>query len=407
MNTLVVSDIMKNLRPKWVQRVADSSAHGAGVRGDFIPQLESLYTMLVQAAQTGDPSWLDQILKEWSATPSQSDLREGQKNLTVLLNRMIMTTYEISRDELSDRDAIELLGTLLPIFGYALSKASQLETESRVNFISTELVEVQKKMEKLDHTKSNFISVAAHELKTPLTLIEGYTAMIREALKSDQKEMAVLPLLEGVFNGVRRLHTIIDDMIDVSLIDNNLLSLNFQPIWLNNIFQLLEQELRFSLQSRNLHFEIKPFDGSSDMIFADPERIHQALKNILINAIKYTPDGGKILVDGRLLPGFVEITIADTGIGISVDDQDIIFSKFGQLEKTILHSSGKTKYKGGGPGLGLPIARGILDAHGGTIWVESDGHDELKCPGSVFHILLPFRTQSPDPKLSKLFRNIE
>jgi hypothetical protein len=68
-----------------------------------------------------------------------------------------------------------------------------------------------------------------------------------------------------------------------------------------------------------------------------------------------------------------------------------------------LHSSGKTKFKGGGPGLGLPIARGILEAHGGAIWVESEGHDEKTNPGSTFHILIPARTESPDPKMAKLF----
>ena len=122
----------------------------------------------------------------------------------------------------------------------------------------------------------------------------------------------------------------------------------------------------------------------------------QALRNVLNNAIKYTPDGGTITIDGRTLPGFIEVTIRDTGIGISAEDQAVIFEKFGQLGNVDLHSSGKTKFKGGGPGLGLPIARGILEAHGGTIWVELQGHDEKTNPGSS----LPH----PDPRPHRVDR---
>jgi signal transduction histidine kinase len=129
----------------------------------------------------------------------------------------------------------------------------------------------------------------------------------------------------------------------------------------------------------------------------------QALRNVINNAIKYTPDGGRISINGRKLPGFIEVIITDTGIGISPENQAVIFEKFGQLGRVELHSSGKTKFKGGGPGLGLPIARGILEAHGGSIWVESQGYDEIRCPGSTFHILVPARIESPDPKMAKLF----
>jgi signal transduction histidine kinase len=158
-----------------------------------------------------------------------------------------------------------------------------------------------------------------------------------------------------------------------------------------------------TLKTRKLTITIRDFEGSKDWIYIDPTRITQALRNVIHNAIKYTPDGGKITVDGRKLTGFIEVTVADTGIGISTENQKTIFEKFGQLGRVDLHSSGKTKFKGGGPGLGLPIARGILEAHGGSIWVQSDGHDEIKNPGSTFHILIPARAESPDPSMSKLF----
>jgi signal transduction histidine kinase len=127
---------------------------------------------------------------------------------------------------------------------------------------------------------------------------------------------------------------------------------------------------------------------------------------LLENAIKYTPNHGRIFIDGRTLPGFIEVTVSDTGIGISLENQALIFNKYSQDEPS-LHSSGKTKFKGGGPGLGLPITRGIIEAHGGTIWVESPGLDEVKCPGSIFHVLIPIRTEPQDPRVEKLFGSLQ
>lgn len=97
------------------------------------------------------------------------------------------------------------------------------------------------------------------------------------------------------------------------------------------------------------------------------------------------------------------MTASDNGIGISAEYQETILEKFDQSGNASLHFSRRTKFKGGGPGLGLPIAKGIIEAHGGAIWVESNGHDEKSCPGSTFHILLPVSTEPPDPKFAKLF----
>jgi signal transduction histidine kinase len=140
------------------------------------------------------------------------------------------------------------------------------------------------------------------------------------------------------------------------------------------------------------------------MLFADSERLFQAFRNLVTNAIKYTPDGGFITIGGRMLSGFIEITFTDTGIGIDLEDQERIFEKFGRLGNVALHSSGKIKFKGGGPGLGLPITKGIIEAHGGAIWVESEGYDEENCPGTIFHVLIPLRKDSPDQRDVEIFR---
>ncbi|RMF46961.1 MAG: sensor histidine kinase, partial [Anaerolineae bacterium] len=266
----------------------------------------------------------------------------------------------------------------------------------------------QQELQRLDESKSRFISVAAHELKTPLTLIDGYASMLRDRLPSQVLTPETRQLLEGISSGTRRLQNIINDMLDVSLIDNNLLQLSFQPLWLDQVLDILKHEVQPLVDERRQNLKINGRNVLHKMTYGDPERLYQAFMHLLNNAIKFTPDGGSITLDARMLPGFVEITITDTGIGIDPADQDEIFQKFGRLGDVLRHhSSGKTKFKGGGPGLGLPIAKGIIEAHGGTVWVESPGYDEEKCPGSTFHVLLPLRNAPPDTGVEKLFATVK
>jgi len=148
------------------------------------------------------------------------------------------------------------------------------------------------------------------------------------------------------------------------------------------------------------------------MIRGDQTRLMQLLSNILGNAIKFTPDGGTVSVATTLKqvdrnmppPGldgsaglnidrnqqqFIEIVISDTGIGIDKDDQRRIFDKFYEAGNIEEHSSGKVAFKARGAGLGLSISKGVIDMHGGQLWVESPGYDPQTCPGSSFIILLP------------------
>ncbi len=391
-------DSLHRLRPLWVQRIANVAARGATVRASFLQELERFFSLLEQSIETGDPAWMDGLLYDWASTPPLTVTQEKRYILPQLLNQMLMMLIDLARESLREEEALEVIHVALPVFTYCIEKATRFEMEVRLDRAMKELGAVQEELERLERTKSNFISVAAHELKTPLTLIEGYATMMRDTVQNLSPQAS--HFLQGIYSGIRRLRQIVDDMIDVSLIDTNMLKLNLQPIQLKTLLGLLKAELDATFQERKQTFEIRPFNGMNEWLMGDPERLYQALRNVLLNAIKYTPDGGKITIDGRLLPGFVEVTVADTGIGIAPEDQTLIFEKFTALGSAQLHSSGKTKFKGGGPGLGLPIARGIIEAHGGTIWVVSEGYDEEKCPGSTFHILLPLQSNAEDARLA-------
>ncbi|MGE5777127.1 MAG: sensor histidine kinase [Chloroflexota bacterium] len=397
-----IQKVLAKIRPTWMARVGQEMARGMDVRADFEEQLERFFDLLQHAITSGDLAWMDSILLDWAKSSTETDLEEKPYQVSFLINRMIALTIQVARETLTKQQALDLLAAVIPIYTYGLGVVARYEMETRVAHFSSEMEKVQHRMERIDKSKSAFISVAAHELKTPITLIEGYASMMDDLLKQGIPT-DLSSLLTGMNTGIARLRSIVEDMIDVSMIDNQLLQLNFQPAQIALMIERLCLEVEQTTHKRNLTVDIRDFEGNRQWIYLDAARLMQAMRNILNNAIKYTPDGGTITIDGRSLPGFVEVTIKDTGIGISAEDQTVIFEKFGQLGNVGLHSSGKTKFKGGGPGLGLPIARGILEAHGGTIWVESQGHDEKTNPGSTFHILIPARTESTDPRMTKLF----
>jgi signal transduction histidine kinase len=400
--TTTIQKVLAKIRPIWMARVGQEMARGVEVRTDFEEQLERFFDLLQQSITTGDSAWMDSILLDWAKSSTETDLEEEPYQISFLINRMIALTIQVARENLTKQQALDLLAAVVPIYTYGLEVVARYEMETRVAHFTSEMEKVQKRMERVDKSKSAFISVAAHELKTPITLIEGYASMMEDLLQQGTAT-SLGSLLTGMNTGIDRLRSIVDDMIDVSMIDNELLQLNFQPAQIAQMVTTLCLEVEATTRNRKLTMDIRDFEGNKQWIYLDGARMMQALRNVLSNAIKYTPDGGTITIDGRTLSGFIEVIIHDTGIGISAEDQAVIFEKFGQLGNVGLHSSGKTKFKGGGPGLGLPIARGILEAHGGSIWVESPGHDERTTPGSTFHILIPARTESPDPKMAKLF----
>ncbi len=165
---------------------------------------------------------------------------------------------------------------------------------------------------------------------------------------------------------------------------------------------IAEEETCKLLKNRRITLDIKRDTFPNTPIVGDPERLLKAFLKVLLNAVKYTPDGGKVLVSARQLTDFVDIMIEDTGIGIAPENLELIFEKFSTLGDPARHSSSKVNFKGGGPGLGLVIAKGIIEAHGGTIWAESPGVDEKALPGSRFHLMIPMKDVASGEGMSSL-----
>jgi len=255
----------------------------------------------------------------------------------------------------------------------------------------TELETAYARLKHLEQAKSDFISVVSHELRTPLTLISSYSQMLQTlpALKSDA---AAKEFLGGVSKGASRLQEIINDMVSVIRVELVSRDLKFGPVALRSIIKSIAEEQAETVQERCLTLDLH-LPPDLPMINGDSKQLHSAMSRIVGNAVKYTPDGGKISVSTQLKTNgtgqFVETIVADTGVGVDLDKQKLIFDKFTTAENVALHSTSKTQFMGGGIGLGLTIAKGVIEAHNGRIWVESEGYDPDNLPGSKFFVLLP------------------
>lgn len=393
-------NLLRRIQALWLQRAIHQFSRYDDDLDATQSRLEGLFNTLIKTLESDNSTELRKTINEWLVLRKNSQLEFIELTFVEILIHLQTITFETAEEGLSNREFVYLIKTSLPIFSEAIRYASHLDLELKLHLDrnTKELEHSNHTIKPINKIKSDFISIAAHELKTPLTLIEGYASMLQDQLDELNIFDHVAVFLRGIDKGTARLREIVNDMIDVSMIDNEMLALNFQPVWINRLFPLIEQEFSIKANARKQTLELKSLP-QQHMTYADEEKLFKALCNIVSNAIKFTPDGGKITVGGTILPGFIEFTITDTGIGIDPQNHKKIFEKFSNLGKVSLHSSGKTKFKGGGPGLGLPITKGIINAHGGEIWVESVGYDEIKCPGTTFHVLIPLIEQAPDEEI--------
>lgn len=263
--------------------------------------------------------------------------------------------------------------------------------------LNDDLTASNRRLEKLDMAKTDFIEIASHELRTPLTQLRGYSDILSDVVKqNDANPEHMTQISQGIGRASQRLEEIITAMLDVSRIDSQALNIHTTPIAIAVVMKMALDSYKDAIRNRKMNITVSGLE-SLPPVQGDLQRLCQAFTNLVGNAIKFTPDGGAVSVSGRTFEQqansssqiFVEVLIADTGIGIDVDDQSLIFEKFYRVGAVELHSTGSTKFKGAGPGLGLPISKGVIQAHGGKLWVESEGHDEVRLPGSTFHVLLP------------------
>ena len=253
-------------------------------------------------------------------------------------------------------------------------------TDVRARKEAEALVEKElEKLKELDILRKNLISRVSHELKTPLVSICGGSELLLEVYKEDFRD-ETLEILGLIEKGGKRLRFLVDNLIDISRIEYGKLKLNKENMNLGNVIKDVISELMYLVKARKLNIQTSlPKDLSLKL---DKIRIEQVIMNLFSNAIKNTPPGGKITIDLEKVNNSVVFSIKDTGIGLTRKEMDLLFTRFGKLERS---GEGFEYIDIQGTGLGLYITKEIIDLHKGEIRAESSGRNK----GSNFVVKLP------------------
>jgi K+-sensing histidine kinase KdpD len=270
-------------------------------------------------------------------------LRVGERRFGVL---MLETTQRPVRFTAKDLPFVQALADLIAL---AIDRA-RLAIEA----------EAIRDARQADRLRSEVMATLSHELRTPLAAIKGYaTALLLEEVNwPEAKRREFLHLIDAECDNLQQM---IADILDSSMIDVGQLVIEPQPIRLPR----LAREIAEEMQRRTVqHRIVVDFPPDFPIVDADPLRVKQVIRNILDNALKYSPQGGLVVIRGEVRPSDVVVSISDQGVGISPEDLIPLFEKYFRVKSP-------TGYHVPGTGLGLPVARGIVEAHGGRIWAES------------------------------------
>lgn len=379
---------------QWVARV---------IEGHVLKTREMLKSIPPEIIEGGR----EMGIRAWCAVP----LRIGDERIGVL------TVAHSSAKDFTSREVFLLssianqLAVLIENHTlYEGMKEQTRELQRKKKQLRDNLLNVKRaniELGRLNAAKNTFIGMASHELKTPITsILGGVQFLLNYAdLKLPPEQMNIL---NSVYEGIQELRNLVDDLLSFSRIEASGMTLQKKPLHPVTLCRSVLETFALPLSRRNIRLRI---DGSDEAVMADESFMRLVVRNLLENAIKFTPDGGSILLEGAvvrrsdlldltgdLLPfypafpanmanarRYYRLDIADSGIGIPEDERTRVFEKFYGVGDISYHSSGKTEFMSKGTGLGLSIVKGIMDAHKGCVWVGAGAGGE----GSVFSLFLP------------------
>jgi two-component system OmpR family sensor kinase/two-component system sensor histidine kinase BaeS len=255
----------------------------------------------------------------------------------------------------------------------------EIEGSAEVSEVARAFNEMASALEQAEHQRQNLVADVAHELRTPLSVLQGnLQAILDDVYPLEKSEISRL------YDETRLLSRLVGDLRELALADAGQLGLNFQTVDPAPLLQAQIENLALAAEAGEVELKMTvPADLPS--IEADPDRVSQIVRNLLVNALQHTPPGGAVTLSAQRQDDRLQISVSDTGEGLSEKDLPHVFDRFWRADR----SRTRGKRDDSGSGLGLAIAQSLVKAHGGQIWVESEAHQ-----GSSFHFSLPL---APNP----------
>ena len=249
----------------------------------------------------------------------------------------------------------------------------EVNGEDELARLAVRFNQMAEKLNRVESMRRRLIGDVSHELRTPLTAIKGSMEGLMDGILPANEET-----YQQIHAETERLNRLVDDFQELSRVESSAYELDIQAVDLPPLVRTVSKRLGPQAESKRISLNV---DLSPDLpqVLADQDRIIQVLTNLANNALQYTPEGGKIIISAQQHNGEIQMSVRDTGVGLPPEHVEHIFDRFYRVDKS------RSRQSGGGSGIGLTIARALVEAHSGRIWVESAG----EAKGSVFHFTLP------------------
>lgn len=349
-----------------------------------LPESYSMGEGLVgEAAQSGRPVYLDNLVQ----TQMMLDTGVGCVRPAALIAMPVYHRQEklgvlvlASLVQMTDQE-LTFVGHLTDQLAIALNNLKQFNDlkylSDQLRQRSEEISRNNLQLEESSRTKSEFLANMSHELRTPLNAIIGFSEALKDGLIGEVPEIQ-REYISDIYTSGEHLLSLINDILDLSKVESGKMTLELEPVALDGLLQNALSIVKQKASDQGLKLKLE-FDSGLPMIIADQRKLKQIVYNLLSNAVKFTPSGGSVTLAARHVENMLEISVSDTGIGISAEDQKRLYHPFTQIDSSL-----SRKYQG--TGLGLVMIKRITELHGGTTGVESTAGK-----GSRFWVKLPWR----------------